>query len=394
MEYGNVLVIGNSGVGKSTLINAVLGDGAKEIAPTGIGISGTTKDLKIYEDESIPFRLIDTIGFEPSFLKRKSAINAVKKWSKESTKEENEEKKINVIWYCVEGTSSKLFPEAIKSLSRATKIWESVPVIVVITKSYSVPDRDKNIQMVNNAFATQKRYSKNLKAVVPVVAETFKLNDTAFAPPEGISELIDVTNSVMPEGIKAAEKDVSTFKLKRKRALSQTVVAASTSGGAVVGAVPIPIPDAAVLSPIEIAEINAIASIYGINNNEESKNFINSIVEVGTVSLAAKAAINALKAIPGISLAASVINSIIAASFVAAIGEGSIYAFEKVYVGEKNLSDIDWVKKLMESKLSNEFINKSASVIREIANGVGGNDTTKVISNVVNTIFMQDKSVK
>lgn len=230
MEYGNVLVIGNSGVGKSTLINAVLGDDAKEVAPTGIGISGTTKDLKIYEDVSIPFRLIDTIGFEPSFLKLNSAINAVKKWSKESAKEGGDDKKINVIWYCVEGTSSKLFPEAIRSLSRATKMWENVPVIVVITKSYSEPDREANIQMVNNAFAAQKRYSKNLKAVIPVVASTFKLNDTAFAAPEGIGELIDMTNSVMPEGVKAAEKDVSAFKLKRKRALSQTVVAASTTG--------------------------------------------------------------------------------------------------------------------------------------------------------------------
>lgn len=391
MEYGNVLVIGNSGVGKSTLINAVLGEDVKKVALTGIGISGTTKDLEIYEDDSIPFRLIDTIGFEPSFLKRNSAVNAVKKWSKESAKEGNEEKKINVIWYCVEGTSSKLFLEAIKSLSRATKMWESVPVVVVITKSYSVPARGQNIQMVNNAFATQKRYSKNLKAVIPVVAETFKLNDTAFAPPEGISELIDVTNSVMPEGIKAAEKDVSAFKLKRKRALSQTVVAASTTGGAVVGAVPIPIPDAVILSPIEVVEINAIASIYGIKNNEESKKFINSIVEVGTVSLAAKAAINALKAIPGISLAASVVNSIIAASFVAAIGEGSVYAFEKVYTGEKSIADVDWVKKFMESKLSNEFIEKASAAIREIAKGAGNKDITKTISNVVNALFVQDK---
>lgn len=42
MERGNVLVIGNSGVGKSTLINAVVG---KEVAKTGWGTSGTTDKL-------------------------------------------------------------------------------------------------------------------------------------------------------------------------------------------------------------------------------------------------------------------------------------------------------------------------------------------------------------
>lgn len=389
MEYGNVLVIGNSGVGKSTLINAVLGDDAKEVAPTGIGISGVTKDLKIYEDDSLPFRLIDTIGFEPSFLKRNSAINAVKKWSKDSAKEGNEDKKINVIWYCVEGTSPRLFPEMIKNLSRATKMWESVPVIVVITKSYSVPDRDTNIQMVNNAFATQKRYSKNLKAVIPVVASTFQLNDTAFAPPEGISELIDMTNSLMPEGIKAAEKDISAFKLKRKRVLAQSVVAASTAGGAVVGAVPIPAPiaDAMILSSLEAAEINAISKIYEIADGEDSKRFINTIIEVGTASAAAKGAIGLIKAIPGITLAASALNAIIAASFVAAIGEGSIYAFEKVYLGEKTITDIDWIKKFMESKLSNEFVNKVQKAIAEISESGGGKNITKLITEVVLQLF-------
>lgn len=44
-----MLVIGNSGVGKSTLINAVLG---KEVAETGWGTAGTTKELKKYEKNS------------------------------------------------------------------------------------------------------------------------------------------------------------------------------------------------------------------------------------------------------------------------------------------------------------------------------------------------------
>lgn len=64
MEKGNVLVIGNSGAGKSTLINAVLGE---RRAPEGS--FGSTKDLYVYTGEHLPFRVIDTIGFDPSPLR-------------------------------------------------------------------------------------------------------------------------------------------------------------------------------------------------------------------------------------------------------------------------------------------------------------------------------------
>ena len=217
MELGNVLVIGSSGVGKSTLINAVLGE---EMAETGWGTKGTTRELAIYESSRIPFRIIDTVGFEPSFFKEMRAQQAVKKWSSDSAKAGQEDNQVNVIWFCVEGTSSKLFPREIENLSRATAMWASVPVIVVITKSYSVPDRVQNIEMVNNAFAKQRRYAKNLRKVIPVVASTYVLNDVAFAAPEGITELIDATYELMPEGIRAGEADIAAFKLNRKRAMA------------------------------------------------------------------------------------------------------------------------------------------------------------------------------
>ena len=79
---------------KSTLINAVLGE---NLVKTGSGISGTTSELKIYESGKIPFRIIDTIGFEPSWMKEMEAIRAVRKWSKDSAKEGNKDTQINVI---------------------------------------------------------------------------------------------------------------------------------------------------------------------------------------------------------------------------------------------------------------------------------------------------------
>lgn len=376
MERGNVLVIGNSGVGKSTLINAVLGE---ECAETGWGTSGTTSKLSIYESEKVPFRIIDTIGFEPSIIKEHQAINAVKRWSKNCAKEGHADSQINVIWFCVDGTSRKLFDKTIKDLSRATSIWKTVPVIVVITKSYSVPERSQNIEMVYNAFAKQSRYSKNLRKVIPVVAATYTINDTAYAPPEGITELIDVTNELLPEGIRAAASDLANFKLSRKRALAQSVVVASTAAGAVVGAVPIPIADALILSPLEVAEVNAIATIYNVNKDEEAKRLLNSIVEVGTVSAAAKAAISALKAIPGINLAASVLNAIIAGSIVAALGEGTAYVFEQIYLGKKTVADIDWVKKILEAKFSTQLIDIVTSIAEKASNNTSAKDIGKML---------------
>ena len=391
MERGNVLVIGNSGVGKSTLINSVLGE---NVAETSFGTHGTTQTLKIYESSEIPFRIIDTIGFEPSFFKEMKAINAVKKWSVESAKQGNENNKINVIWFCVDGTSTKLFPKTIEDLSRATSIWQSVPVIVAITKSYAIPDRQLNIDMVNHAFSNQKRYAKNLRKIIPVVASTYVLNDSAFAPPEGITELINATNELMPEGIKAGNEDIAKFNLNRKRALAHGVVGASTTAAVVIGAVPIPFADALLLTPIEIALVNGLSQIYGISKNEESKRFFNSIVEVGTVGVAAKALLGALKAIPGIAIGASVLNAIIAGSMVGALGEGSIYAFEQVFLGKKNVSDIAWVQKVIEEKFSPKLKETINAIVEQIAVNPDKKDIVGVITEAIRVLFSKENVEK
>lgn len=380
MEKGNVLVIGNSGVGKSTLINAVLGE---DVAPTGWGNSGLTGKLEVYESENTPFRVIDTIGFEPSLIKKHKAIHAVKKWSNESTKDSHNSKQINVIWFCIDGTSRKLFSDSIKNLTTATSMWKNVPIIAVITKSYSEPEREENIQMVNNAFEKQK-IAKNLYKIIPVVASTYTLYEGAFAPPFGISELIDVTNDIMPQGLKAAEKDINTFKLKRRRALSYGTIGTCTTGGVAIGLTPIPFADATLLSPLEIIEVNALALVWDIKKDDKSKQFFNSIIEVGTVSMVAKTSISALKAIPGINLGASIINAVIAGAFVFGIGEGTAYAFEQVYLGNKTLDDIDWVKKIIESKLSTEILNKAQEVLEYISENKIV-DKQKIAELIINT---------
>ena len=236
--------------------------------------------------------------------------------------------------------------------------------------------------MVHTAFAKQK-ISKNLKKVIPVVASIYRLNDTVFAPPEGITDLIDATNELMPEGIEMAKKDFDKYNLSRREALAHSLIGVATTSGVIVGAVPIPIADAAILAPLEAGLVNGIAIIYGIGKNEKSSQFINSIIEVGTVSAAAKAAISGLKAIPGLNIAASALNAIVAGVFVALIGKGSNFLFEQVYKGEKTLDDIDWAKKIMESKMSSELMDKVNKAVKSLDGKVDKDSIAKAVKKLL-----------
>lgn len=385
---GNVLVIGNSGVGKSTLINAVLGEYHAE---TGWGVNGTTKDITAYENNTVPFRLIDTAGFEPSRSKVAKLVRTIKKNSKERASDGNRDTDINVIWFCVDGTAAKLFKETIENFLEATSVWKSVPIFVVITKSYSFLDRDKNIEMVKDAFQTVKKNKRIPKLIAPVVAESFYITEEAFSAPYGITELVTATNAILPDGIKAAEQDVADIVLERKRILSNSIIGSATAAAAAVGAVPIPFPDALILTPLETGLIKGISSVYEIPKSDRYTEVLNTIIELGTVGAIAKTAINAIKAIPGISITASVLNAVIAGSMVMGIGEGCNYIFEQVYLGKKSLDDIDWIKQIMNSAVANkvvDFINQAAGKLNDPENNTSVKD---VLFELLEQMFRSSK---
>lgn len=383
-SFGNVLVIGSSGVGKSTLIRAVLGSDVREMSD---GVPGVRERLTIYESLAAPFRIIDAHHMSGSFLARQRTIRAVKQWSKHNALDGDATNDINVIWFCVEGKSRKLIRQQLADLSSATDVWRTVPVIVVITKSYAELEREDNIELVRRTFARRRRRASCLKAVIPVVAATYQLSESTFVPPEGIPELIAATNEIMPEGLKAATDDIATFALRRRRAVARSIVAASVAAGMTVGAVPIPISDALILTPIETAEINALATLYGIGKGSAQKKFFNTILEVGTVSTVAKGAISALKAVPGINVAASVLNAVIAGSIVAAIGEGTMRAFERVYLGEKSLDDTEWIKRFMESRLSKDLIAQGTKVLGQVSEGDTEKHSKQAVAKLLTSAF-------
>ncbi|WP_240668502.1 GTPase [Helicobacter pylori] len=98
----NVLLMGATGVGKSSLINALFG---KEIAKAGVG-KPITQHLEKYVDEKKGLIFWDTKGIEDKDYH--DTMQSIKKEMEDSFKTLDEKEAIDVAYLCVKETSSRV----------------------------------------------------------------------------------------------------------------------------------------------------------------------------------------------------------------------------------------------------------------------------------------------
>lgn len=142
----NIFVVGKSGVGKSTLINAVFGE---KLAKTGSG-SPKTQNIKKYKSKD--FSIFDTKGLELEDYDSTKAQIAEFLAQKQIG---NEDEQIHIAWLCI--------AESGRRIERADiELWEllqknHIPSILVITKAEQ--DKDENgelfSQLVKKEFKTE-----------------------------------------------------------------------------------------------------------------------------------------------------------------------------------------------------------------------------------------------
>ena len=166
----------------------------------------------------------------------------LKKWTKTSLGNEDYEKCISMIWYCVDGTSKRLMKENLKILNSITKFFKSVPVIIVITKSYSQPERKENIEMISNALSKYEK-SINLKDIIPVVAEAYTIREDTVIEPDGIVDLIEKTSEMIPDLEKGTSDAITNYKNVLLNRQIDAYISACVASAVTVGAVPIPFAD-------------------------------------------------------------------------------------------------------------------------------------------------------
>ena len=185
-----VLILGQSGTGKSCLVNNILFDGEEVAKENDVDI-GTTAFIAPYKNPKVPYlQLVDSRGIQ---LDNSWSINnigdTVSNFIREKLAQTNFNDFVHCIWYCVKNQHfvdiEKNLLEDINKITTQEDGTKKIPVIIVLTKA-----------LEPGYIRVMKEYIKNKKKfddVVDVVAKRISLVQGMSAERRGLDTLVDLT---------------------------------------------------------------------------------------------------------------------------------------------------------------------------------------------------------
>jgi len=307
LGHANILIIGQTGVGKSTLINAVF---RKPLAKAGTG-RPVTKVIQRFDDPDVPVTLYDTKGVELGDSKGR-VIRDFKRTIAKSRKAAPEEH-IHLLWYCMDAGQTRVQDydiEIIRALA------EEVPVILVFTQTIDDERADAleaTIREVDLPIAGGR--------AVRTLAESRRIKRQNLKP-TGLEELVRLTNELLPEAVSRAFINAQGVVLDLKVDQSRAVVVGGAVAAAAAAAAPMPAADALVLKSIQLGMLAGVTAIFGVDlSNGQVMTLVKSVIGQGGVEKLGKKMVKELaKHLPG----GNVVNATVAASLTAALGEAYI----------------------------------------------------------------------
>lgn len=168
LTHMNIIVVGKTGVGKSTLINAVF---RENLVETGIG-KPVTQHMRCYSKKDYPLSIYDTRGFELGKNAQDDVKHEVLNTIQEGLATQDVNKAIHCIWYCINATSNRIEEEELKWLQSFTDANKTtqVPVIIVLTQAIS----HKSALAMKNVILDE---NVGVASVVPVLALDYEISD-------------------------------------------------------------------------------------------------------------------------------------------------------------------------------------------------------------------------
>lgn len=340
----NLAVFGKTGVGKSTLVNAVFG---RDVARTGVG-SPVTRGLVYYRHPDGFLGLYDSEGFETG-----TAGDAIVDGLRRLVAEHRTravDQQIHAVWYLVRW-SDRRFEKAQEQFVRELAAL-GLPVIVVMTQ---VPSRDGQVHPEATEFA---RYIEGLGLPLRPhgrVVLTNALSDPfTQSPVFGLQTLLDDTYLVIPEVAEAALTAAQVLDVGRKKKAVAAIINQAVVVAAGVGATPIPFADAALLVPNQVTMIARITAAYGLPpNRTRAMATAGSIVLTGGATMAGRYAVTSLlKFVPGGAIAGSAISATVAGALTKAVG----HAWSRVCEYALTLDDATRDQFLSSPQVTEQFL--------------------------------------
>jgi predicted GTPase len=208
LKHFNILVLGPTGVGKSTLINSILqfDDKKNEGAKTGIGVPITLGEPKSYENEEKikGIRLYDSQGIDKDKYEIENLINSVKNLVDNQALTNNPDNFIHCIWYCVTGDRFEI--EERNCLIELMNIYddETMPIILVYTKAFD-DEADEAIEEIKNILC-EKIKDRNIEILKVVSKEKeFRFQgENIIIEKSGIKDLMIKTFDKVKKAVKSA----------------------------------------------------------------------------------------------------------------------------------------------------------------------------------------------
>ena len=170
IDHANVMILGRSGVGKSSFINYLIGE---NVCETGFGLP-VTKGFDTYEFNSvdgIPIRIFDSKGLESLDLRsiRKDIIDYI------TTRcgNNNISDWIHTVFYCFNVESGRVLPEEIKLLKELRgRISQSIHII--LTHCNNTPEGLKKADRMKRHIVSELHDKKvRIYCVNSVLTENF-----------------------------------------------------------------------------------------------------------------------------------------------------------------------------------------------------------------------------